>query len=72
MRYYRTYKDGTSEIHLEGIGDAYALCGLDIAGDSAIHDKPPELLAAEPHRVTCLHCHQIIQLVKGYIKQHSH
>lgn len=68
LRYYRTYHDGKSRTHIEGIGNSYALCGLDVAGDDVVHEKPPEELPLGKHRVTCEQCRMVIAIVKAYIK----
>ncbi len=65
--YYRTYQDGTSSIHLEGIGDSYTLCGLDTAGDDLVHEHPPEKLPTGRHPVTCVQCQDIIKLVCEHV-----
>ena len=71
MQYIKTWKlkvdGGGQATHLEGIGESYTLCGLDTAGDDHVHAKPPEMLKGR-HRVTCLHCKQIIALVVEHLK----
>lgn len=66
---WRTYDiDGGQMTHLEGPGDSYTLCGYDIAGDTKIHRKPPELLKGRK-RITCPQCHQVISFVKDFIAE---
>ena len=63
--FYKTYQNESSSIHLEGISDT-TLCGVDISGDTLVHERPPE----EIHKkciVTCKHCRQMIDIVKDYI-----
>lgn len=72
MKYIKTYPlvddkalGDRPVVHLEGIGDAYTLCGFDTAGDHTIHGKPPKTLHGN-HRITCPQCLQVIELVKDY------
>lgn len=73
MRRWKTYSfkadSGPGQAtHLEGIGDSYALCGVDVAGDPNVHRKPPEPVS-ENARITCEHCKQIVQIVKQYLNE---
>lgn len=61
--------EGGCTTHLEGIGDSYTLCGMDVAGDDSVHRKPPETLSdGKPHRLTCEHCQQIVALVREHLR----
>ncbi len=73
LRYWRTYTraddSGPAQAtHLEGIGDAYALCGKDVSGDDLTHRKPPECLPGRA-RITCPDCLQIVALVRAHLAQ---
>ena len=69
-KYWRCVNDGRTDIHLEGpVGDSYTLCGLDTAGDPFVHDKAPELLKGDRHRITCGHCLEVIACVQDYLKE---
>lgn len=65
--FWRTYNDGGQSTHIEGPGNDYTLCGLDIAGDDVIHDKPPEMLEGRNHRITCKQCLEAVKVVKVYL-----
>lgn len=70
MKFIKTFRPksegGDIRTHLEGIGDSYTLCGLDTAGDDAIHSKPPEHLVGK-HRLTCEHCKAVVEVVREYL-----
>jgi hypothetical protein len=67
-KYWKTWDHGKTEIHLNGFGDSYTLCGLDTAGDDSVHDRQPEQISGT-HRITCEHCQGIIGIVLDYIKE---
>lgn len=74
LRYYRTFGEpgtkGGVRTHVEGTGDSYTLCGLDIAGDDLVHKKPP-MEIAKPKRITCEHCQQVIAIVQAHLANPS-
>lgn len=56
------------KIHIVNPGRDFTICGLDIAGDNMIHDKPPKSFPRrEKHRVTCEDCLHIIEAVKDHL-----
>lgn len=65
--YYRTWNEGKTRIHLEGISDL-SFCGLDLAGDDTIHDKDPVRLEGL-HRVTCEDCKALLEMAKDHFEK---
>lgn len=61
ISYWRTYGDDVSVTHLAyGQADT-AICGLDLAGDDAIHSERPRRIKSR--RISCGHCQAIIEAV---------
>lgn len=52
MKCIITVIDGEKLVHLEGAASDVSLCGTDGAGDTDLHDVPPEW-TEEPKRITC-------------------
>jgi len=68
MNYWKTWHEGKTRTHLDGIGDSYTLCGVDTAGDDLVHDRDPERLhGMQMHVVTCEDCQQIIAIVRDHL-----
>ena len=71
MKFIRTWKrkdeGGGQRTHLDGPGASYTLCGLDTAGDTTVHAKPPQELEGFNHRITCEDCKQVIEYVREYL-----
>lgn len=70
VTYYRTWNDGEQSTHLSSHGDA-AICGMDLIGDTVVHDRPPQVLHGLNHRVTCSQCQSIISTVKAHLTRRT-
>jgi hypothetical protein len=68
--YFRTLQNGSQETHLSHNCDS-GICGIDLFGDSTVHDRQPEQLEGVNHRVTCRGCQQIIATVKAHLTKHA-
>lgn len=69
IKWYRTWENGKVETHIDGIGDAYTLCGKDTAGDEETHDRYPIQLTGDNHRLTCKDCQAVVKIVKEFLRK---
>ena len=65
--YFQTVNDDRVSIHLSSYSDM-AICGMDLSGDTTVHDVPPKKLSGH-RKVTCPECLKIICVVNLHMKE---